>query len=102
MTSGDPGARTGPGGGAGAAGGSRTAGDVPAGDSVPAASIVLNGERREVERGLSVAALLHGLGLDSGMVVVERNREILARRNLAETPVEDGDRLEIVHFVGGG
>ncbi|MDE2655335.1 MAG: sulfur carrier protein ThiS [Gemmatimonadota bacterium] len=67
-----------------------------------AASIVLNGEDRAVEPGLSVAELLHSLGLEPGMVVVERNREILARRELAGTPVEDGDRFELVHFVGGG
>lgn len=71
-------------------------------ESSAAASIVLNGERRAVESGLSVAELLHGLGLDPGMVVVERNRRILARVDLADTPVEDGDRLELVHFVGGG
>lgn len=66
------------------------------------ASIVLNGERRAVKPGLCVADLLRGLGLEPGMVVVERNREILARRDLADTPVEDGDRFELVHFVGGG
>lgn len=65
-------------------------------------SIVLNGDRRVFESGLSVADLLRRLGLSAGMVVVERNREILARRSLGETPVEDGDRFELVHFVGGG
>ena len=74
-----------------------------AGDGLSAAaSIVINGERRAVEPGLSVEELLRALGLDPGMVVVERNREILARRDLAGTPVEDGDRFELVHFVGGG
>ena len=78
-------------------------GTGPGGSESPtAASIVLNGERRAVESGLSVAELLYGLGLDSGMVVVERNRRILARADLADTPVEDGDRFELVHFVGGG
>ena len=63
---------------------------------------MLNGEPRLLEPGLSVAELLHALGLDPGMVVVERNMEILARQTLAGTPVEDGDRFELVHFVGGG
>ncbi len=81
--------------------GSGTAGAVDGG-SPPGVSIVLNGERRLLEPGLSVAELLHDLGLDPGMVVVERNREILARRNLAGIPVADGDRYELVHFVGGG
>ena len=67
-----------------------------------APSIVVNGDPREVEPGLSVAELLYGLGLDAAMVVVERNRQILARQDLAGTPVEDGDRFELVHFVGGG
>ena len=67
-----------------------------------AVSIVLNGERRSVGAGLTVAGLLRRLELHPGMVVVERNREILAREALRATPVEEGDRFEVVHFVGGG
>lgn len=66
------------------------------------ASIVLNGEKRAVRIGLTVADLLRDLELHAGMVVVERNREILAREVLQDTPVEEGDRIELVHFVGGG
>ncbi len=65
-------------------------------------SIVLNGETRAVDAGLTVMGLLVSLELHAGMVVVERNREILKRDTLRETPVEEGDRIEIVHFVGGG
>ena len=65
-------------------------------------SIVLNGERRRVAAGLSVDGLLRSLQLEPGMVVVERNREILARDAVGITAVEDGDRIELVHFVGGG
>ena len=65
-------------------------------------SIVLNGERRAVRNGLTVADLLHDLELRPGMVAVERNRKILAREALHATPVEEGDRIELVHFVGGG
>lgn len=65
-------------------------------------SIVLNGESRLVPIGLTVADLLRDLELHAGMVVVERNREILAREALQATPVEEGDRIELVHFVGGG
>lgn len=75
---------------------------VAAGVSGTEVSIVLNGEPRSVESGLSVAGLLGSLGLSAGMVVVERNREILARHSLGGTPVEEGDRFELVHFVGGG
>jgi thiamine biosynthesis protein ThiS len=46
--------------------------------------------------------LIESLGLDPRMIVVERNREIVRRPDLDRTPVEDGDVLELVHFVGGG
>ena len=89
--------------GGGAAAGAAGAADGDGAAAAPAAStIVLNGEPCNVAPGVSVAELLRGLGLEPGMVVVERNRTILARRDLAETPVEDGDRFELVHFVGGG
>ncbi len=65
-------------------------------------SIVLNGEMRTVQSGLTVAGLLRDLDCHPGVVVVERNREILARAALPNTPVEHGDRIELVHFVGGG
>ena len=64
--------------------------------------VQLNGKEREVEDGLTVATLLESLELHPGMVVVELNREILARDGYAAAPVRDGDSLELVHFVGGG
>ena len=70
--------------------------------TVHSVSIVLNGKRRPVRNGLTVAGLLRDLELHPGMVVVERNRKILAREALQATPVEEGDRIELVHFVGGG
>ena len=73
-------------------------------DGMPPAtvSIVLNGERRPVAAGMTMAGLLRELKLEPGMVVVELNREILAREAIGATAVEDGDRIELVHFVGGG
>jgi thiamine biosynthesis protein ThiS len=65
-------------------------------------SIVVNGEKRETKPGATVADLLATLGLDSGRVAIERNLEILPRPAWTETPVEPGDRYEIVQFVGGG
>ena len=76
----------------------KTASDVVRG----AVAIVVNGEQRTVSAGLSVTDLLAELDLHPGMVVVERNRVILARDALAATRVRDGDRFELVHFVGGG
>lgn len=64
--------------------------------------IRLNGEPRTVAAGLTVRALLEGLDLHPGMVVVERNREILPRDRYDSVKVESGDQLELVHFVGGG
>lgn len=72
------------------------------GSSRRAVSISLNGEARSVDAGLTVAGLLRQLALQSGMVVVERNREVLSRNALEHVPVEEGDQIEIVHFVGGG
>jgi thiamine biosynthesis protein ThiS len=65
--------------------------------------LTVNGDRREVRPGTSVADLLRSLDLDPRMVVVERNREILRdRAMLPNVEIADGDVLEIVHFVGGG
>ena len=64
--------------------------------------IRLNGKERQVASGTTVSALLDELGLIPGMVVVERNREILARDSYATVRLSAGDRLELVHFVGGG
>ena len=65
-------------------------------------TVTINGEVREVPPGLSVASLLAHLGIHAGRVAIERNLEILPRARWPETAVEPGDRLEIVHFVGGG
>jgi thiamine biosynthesis protein ThiS len=64
--------------------------------------IEVNGERREVPAGITVAALLAELGVLGGPVAVERNRAIVPRAQHASTPLHDGDRLEVVQFVGGG
>ncbi len=62
----------------------------------------INGKTREVEAGRSVAGLLADLELDPRLVVVELNREIIRRDEIENVALSDGDRLEIVHFVGGG
>jgi len=65
-------------------------------------SIQLNGEARVVPGPMTLAGLLEHLGLDQRAVVVERNRDIVRRPQLATTPVAEGDVIELVHFVGGG
>lgn len=64
--------------------------------------IQLNGEAREVPDGLTLASLLDWLKLPTDRVAVERNLEIVPRDNWTATPIRVGDRLEVVHFVGGG
>lgn len=69
-------------------------------------TLTLNGESRTfqgpADGPLSVAALLIALELDNRKVAVERNEEIVPRSRYADTWLASGDRLEIVHFIGGG
>lgn len=64
--------------------------------------IEVNGQPHEVAAGATVAALLSELGIGSGPVAVERNRVIVPRAEHAATALSDGDKLEVVQFVGGG
>ena len=65
-------------------------------------SITVNGEHKRVAAGLSLADLANELGLVPEKVAVERNLEVVPRSTLKDVCVEDGDDIEIVHFVGGG
>jgi thiamine biosynthesis protein ThiS len=64
--------------------------------------VIVNGEGREVEEGASVADLVRLLGRPPERVAVELNREVVRRALWAGTKLRDGDRVEVVHFVGGG
>jgi len=64
--------------------------------------IQVNGKTHTFEQGLAIGQLLTSLQLDPQRVVVERNREIVPRKEFAATLLADGDQLEILHFVGGG
>jgi sulfur carrier protein len=64
--------------------------------------IHINGEERQIAEGLTVARLLEDMQIQSGRVVVELNRDIVAREARGSTLLKEGDILEIVHFVGGG
>jgi sulfur carrier protein len=65
-------------------------------------TIQVNGEKKEVADGLTLTALLESLKLPGDRVAVELNLEIVPRNRWSETGITDGDRLEVVHFVGGG
>ena len=64
--------------------------------------ISVNGEERVFNGVADVAALVAELGLDPRKVAVERNLEIVPRSTYAATALADGDRIEIVTFIGGG
>ena len=62
----------------------------------------INGEHRRIIAGMTIADLALELGLEPTKIAVERNLEVVPRSTLGQVRVEDGDDLEIVHFVGGG
>lgn len=64
--------------------------------------IQVNGQPHLIPEGVSVGGLLERLTVDRRTVVVELNRQILRRTELEEIPLEPGDRVELVQFVGGG
>lgn len=64
--------------------------------------ITVNGERLDVQSGLTVADLLQQRGLSPRYLAVERNLELVPRQQHAECVLQPGDQLEIVTLVGGG
>jgi sulfur carrier protein len=63
----------------------------------------INGEARDFNlASATLSALVEALGMKPDRVAVELNRDIVPRDRWSETPLRDGDQLEIVHFVGGG
>ena len=64
--------------------------------------IRINGDEREFETSLTLAGLIEQLGMKSDRVAVELNREIAPRDRWAQLELNEGDQVEIVHFVGGG
>ena len=64
--------------------------------------VVVNGEETELADGLFVKALVERLGLEPARLAVEVNRKIIRKAEWGSTSLSDGDKVEIVHFVGGG
>ena len=64
--------------------------------------ITLNGEIKELESEVSLDRLLELLSLPHQRVAVELNREVVRKKDWPDTVVKDADRIEVVHFVGGG
>jgi thiamine biosynthesis protein ThiS len=65
-------------------------------------TLQINGEQRDFPDGLTVAALVAQLGMKPDRVAVELNLEIAPRTQWEATVLKEGDKLEVVHFVGGG
>ena len=67
-----------------------------------ALEIQVNGETREFSAGLTVEGLILALDLQPARVAIELNRNVVRRTQWAATTLHEGDRVEIIHFVGGG
>ena len=63
--------------------------------------LIINGQERDVE-ALTLADVVTHFGLNERIIVIEHNLNIIPREQYAETAVAEGDKIEIVHFVGGG
>ena len=65
-------------------------------------NISVNGKPRRLPAGATVRGLIEALSLEPGVCAVERNGEVVPRREHEATPLREGDQLEVVTFVGGG
>ena len=65
-------------------------------------TLEINGKKKDISPVSNVRELLQVLGVEEGPVAVELNRRIIRRRDWENTPISNGDRVEIVQFVGGG
>ena len=65
-------------------------------------TLVINGESRSIPAVSNVLDLIRKLEIGEGHIAVELNKNIIRRKDWDQTPVHDGDRVEIVQFVGGG
>ena len=65
-------------------------------------TIVVNGNQTDIAEGCGISDLIKSLGLDTERVAVELNKRIVRRAHWGSTTISEGDKVEIVHFVGGG
>jgi thiamine biosynthesis protein ThiS len=64
--------------------------------------VEVNGESREVPASITLSEFVRFLALAPERLAIELNRQVVRRADWQQTPLKDGDRVEIVHFVGGG
>lgn len=65
-------------------------------------TVLINGENKEIPGKLNLAGLLEFFSLPSQRVAIELNREVVHRKDWGNVQVTDADKIEIIHFVGGG
>ena len=66
-------------------------------------NLVINGQDyHDLPEGMSIAALIAHLELPGKKIAVERNLEVVPKSTFGDVTLEEGDRLEIIHFIGGG
>ncbi len=64
--------------------------------------VIVNGEERELPEGMTLEALIAHLALAPDRLAIERNRDVVRRADWPRTILAEDDRVEIIHFVGGG
>jgi thiamine biosynthesis protein ThiS len=64
--------------------------------------VTVNGDDRELPDGITLEALIDYLSLAPDRLAIERNREVIRRADWSQTTLSEDDRIEIIHFVGGG
>jgi sulfur carrier protein len=70
--------------------------------NVKCMKVLLNGETREISGELNLSDLLKRFSMPSERIAVELNREVVRKKDWENTKITEGDRLEVIHFVGGG
>ena len=65
-------------------------------------TIVVNGETKEIRKEINLGELLDLLALPSERIAIELNREVVRKKDWANITIKDADKIEVVHFVGGG
>jgi len=64
--------------------------------------VIVNGEKREIARDINLLMLLENLSLPQERIAVELNKEVVRKKDWETILIKDADKIEIVHFVGGG
>lgn len=64
--------------------------------------ITINGEKKDIAEQINLSQLLERLALPSERIAIELNREVVRKKDWANITIKDADKIEVVHFVGGG